>query len=95
LLRILRLIDRLLALTEGRTKSDMVAIAQSQVERDNPGDRSIPRLRDVVVTLTVKVAGTLAFTFSVAGTEQVAPFGKPVQLNAATPPIPLPPIESM
>lgn len=51
-------------LTEGRTKSDMVAIAQSQVERDNPGNRSIPRLRDVVVTLTMKVAGTSGFTLS-------------------------------
>jgi hypothetical protein len=91
---ILRFVDRLLALTEGRTRSVMVAKAQSQVERD-PGDRNIPRLRDVVVTLTEKLAGVLASTFSVRGTEQVAPFGKPVQLNEATPPIPLPPMESM
>jgi hypothetical protein len=73
----------------------MAAIVQSQLERDNPGDRSMPTLRDVVVTLTVKVAGALASTFSVGGTEQMAPFGEPVQLNEATPPIPLPPIKSM
>ncbi len=91
----LRLIDRLLALSEGRTKSVMAAIVQSQLKRDNPGDRSMPTLRDVVVTLTVKVAGALASTFSVGGTEQMAPFGRPVQLNEPTPPIPLPPIESM
>ena len=78
----------------GRTKAKM-AIAQSQLERDNPGARSMLRLREVVVTLTVKVAGALASTFSVAGTEQVDPFGEPVQLSDAGPLIPLPPIESV
>jgi hypothetical protein len=72
-----------------------MAIAQSQLERDNPGARSMLRLREVVVTLTVKVAGALASTFSVAGTEQVDPFGESVQLSDAGPLIPLPPIESV
>ena len=51
--------------------------------------------RGVVVTLTLNVAGTVALTDSLAGTEQFAPFGAPVQLNEATVFIPAPPIDKV
>jgi len=46
----------------------------------------------VVVTLTLKVVGTVELNGWLAGTEQVAPAGAPVQLNDAVPLIPAPPI---
>ena len=50
-------------------------------------------VRGVVVTLTLNVSGAVALTDSLAGTEQLAPFGAPVQLNDAVVLIPAPPID--
>jgi hypothetical protein len=50
-------------------------------------------VRDVVVMLTVKVAGTVELNGSLAGTEQLELGGSPVQLKEAVPLIPAPPIE--
>ena len=59
------------------------------------GGGSAPSEREVVVTLTLKVAGAVELNGSLTGTEQVAPIGAPVQLNEAVPLIPEPPIERM
>jgi hypothetical protein len=55
----------------------------------------MPRERVVVGTETVKLDGALALTVTVAGTEQVAPVGAPVQVNDAVPDTPPPPIARM
>ena len=47
------------------------------------GRRSAPTVRGVVITLTLKVAGTVELNGSLTGTEQFAPIGAPVQLNEA------------
>ena len=52
-------------------------------------------VRDVVVTLTLKVAGTVELSDWLGGTEQFAPIGAPVQLKEAVPLIPAPPRESV
>lgn len=53
------------------------------------------RVRAMVVTEAVKPDGALAFTVTVAGTEQVAPAGAPVQLNDTVPDMPAPPMASI
>jgi hypothetical protein len=57
------------------------------------GGGSAPSEREVVVTLTLKVAGAVELNGWLTGTEQVAPIGAPVQLNEAVPLIPEPSIE--
>jgi hypothetical protein len=58
--------------------------------RQNAKPRGV---RDIVVTLTVNVAARDAFTFTLAGGGgQVAPMGAPVQLSAAVPVNPPPPM---
>jgi hypothetical protein len=52
-------------------------------------------MRDVVVTLTLKVVGAVELNGSLAGAEQFAPIGAPVQVKEAVPLIPAPPIESV
>jgi hypothetical protein len=52
-------------------------------------------VRAVVVTETVTVDALFAVKVTVAGTEQVAPDGAPVQLSDAVPEIPAPPIVSV
>jgi hypothetical protein len=52
-------------------------------------------MRDVVVTVTVKVAGAVELNGSLAGTGQFAPVGAPPQVKEAVPLIPAPPIESV
>ena len=52
-------------------------------------------LRAVVMTLIVKVVGVVALNARLAGTEQVALAGAPVQEREAVPLIPSPPIESV
>ena len=52
-------------------------------------------MRAVVVTLAVKVVGVVALNARVAGTEQPALAGAPVQLREAVPLIPWPPMESV
>ena len=59
------------------------------------GRRSAPTVRDVVGTLKLKVAGTVELKGSLAGTEQFAPVGEPVQLSDAGPLSPAPPIDSV
>ena len=49
-------------------------------------------VREVVVTVTLKFVGAVALTVTVAGTEQLAPVGAPVQLRDATPENPAPPM---
>ncbi len=53
------------------------------------------RVRAAVGTETVKLDGALALTVTVAGTEQVAPAGAPVQVNDAVPDMPAPPMASI
>jgi hypothetical protein len=69
----------------------MTAIAQS-----HPSGALLraPVVREAVDTLRLKFAGVVAFTVSVAGTLQVAPWGAPIQLIEAVPPIPPPPRDS-
>lgn len=50
-------------------------------------------VREVVVTLTLNVAGTVALILWVAGMAQMTPKGAPVQLIEAVPAAPDPPIE--
>jgi hypothetical protein len=58
-------------------------------ERDGTSRAELPA---IVVTLTLKVDGVLAFTFAVAGREQVAAMGAPIQLREAVPVMPCPPM---
>jgi hypothetical protein len=58
-------------------------------ERDGT---SSAELRAIVVTLTLKVEGVVAFTLAVAGMKQVAAMGTPVQLREAVPVMPCPPM---
>jgi hypothetical protein len=51
-------------------------------------------VREVVVTATAKFAAAVGFNDAVAGTEHCAPFGAPLQLSDAAPPMPAPPMES-
>ena len=60
-----------------------------------PGEKTDACVGAAVVTLTLKFDAALALTDSVAGTEQVAFMGVPVQLSEVVPPIPPPPIESV
>ena len=60
-----------------------------------PGGMSSPELLGVVATLTLKVAAVVPLTFTVDGTEQVAPVGAPVHFKLAVPLIPWPPIVSL
>jgi hypothetical protein len=52
-------------------------------------------MRALVMTLIVKVVGVVALNARLAGTEQVAVAGAPVQEREAVPLIPSPPIESV
>jgi hypothetical protein len=45
-----------------------------------------------VATITVNVLAVVGLSVTVAGTEQFAPVGAPLQLNVAVPLIPAPPI---
>ena len=76
-----------------RTKTPSTATVNNQGIGVEAGGRSAPSVRVVVVTLTLKVVGTVELSGSVLGIEQVAPVGAPVQLNEAVPLIPAPPIE--
>ena len=76
-----------------RTNMPSTATVNNQGIGVEAGGRSAPSVRDVVVTLTLKVVGTVELSGSVLGIEQVAPVGAPVQLNEAVPLIPAPPIE--
>lgn len=49
----------------------------------------------MVVTETLKVEAVVALTVMVAGTEQFAPSGAPVQVSVAVPPRPTPPIDNL
>jgi len=77
------------------TTNPSAAVAHNQGTGIETGERSAPSVLDVVVTVTLKGAGTVALKGSLTGTEQFAPFGAPVQLNDAVPLIPAPPIESV
>ena len=48
-----------------------------------------------MVTVTVKVEGVVALTFSLPGTEQVVPSGAPVQVKVTVPLKAPPPMESV
>jgi hypothetical protein len=50
-------------------------------------------VRDVVVTETLKVDAVVPLTVTEEGTEHVAPWGAPVQVNDAVPPRSAPPID--
>jgi hypothetical protein len=52
-------------------------------------------VRDVVLTFTLNVEAEVALILTLAGTEQVAPTGAPVQPSDAVPPTPSPPTESL
>jgi len=59
----------------------------------NCGFPSEAMLRDVVLTVTLKIAGVVALMFKVVGGPQLLPLGAPVHVSEAVPPIPPPPIE--
>jgi hypothetical protein len=81
----------LLRAVVGRITKPNIAIAHHPGEIFPP-ERAAASVRDVVVTLTVNVEAEVALTFTVAGGEQLAPWGAPVQLNEAVPLTPPPPI---
>jgi len=78
----------------GRMTQPIINIAHSPSERVKSGTRSAAIIVDVVVTLTAKFEGIVALRFALAGTEQLAPCGAPVQLRRAVPLIPTAPIDS-
>jgi hypothetical protein len=61
----------------------------------NPRGKTNACVGAVVVTFNLKFEAVTALTDSVAGTEQVASAGAPVQLSEAVPLMPPPPIESV
>lgn len=62
-------------------------------ERNSPCEFTDAVVRDVVFTDTLTVDATVPLTATVPGTEEVAPFGAPVQVRVALPLIPAPPID--
>ena len=66
----------------------MIARTHDQGEGVHRKGRGAARVREVVATLTLKVAGTVELTDVLAGTTQLASLGAPVQLNDAVPPMP-------
>jgi hypothetical protein len=58
--------------------------------RSSPCEFTDAVVRDVVFTDTLTVDATVPLTATVPGTEQVAPFGAPVQVRVALPLVPLP-----
>ena len=87
--------DRLGMRLPGWTTIPSSAKIHSAATGAKAGRRSAPTVRDVVVTLRLKVAGTVELNGSLAGTEQFAPVGEPVQLSDAVPLSPAPPIDSV
>ena len=69
-------------------------VTQDHLKGQDEGVRAA-RVRDVVLTLIVKVNAVVALTVSLDGTEQVAPVGAPEQVNVAVPLTPSPPIASL
>jgi hypothetical protein len=78
----------------GRNTQPNRAKAQSQAVDLRAREPTAACVPAVVLTLTLNFEAVVAFTDSVAGTEQVTSLGAPVQVNEAVPLIPLPPIES-
>ena len=87
--------DRLEAPIPGTNTIPNIVMAnvQDQGIVDDAGGRSSAIVRDVVLTLTVKVVADVALNVWVAGTEHFVPVGAPVQLRVADPLNPAPPIE--
>jgi len=77
----------------GQTTIPSAATVHNQGIGVEAGRWSVPIIRDVVVTLTLKVAGMVELNGSLVGTEQFTPIGAPVQLKEAVPEIPAPPME--
>jgi hypothetical protein len=75
----------------GRITKTNMAIAHHPGGIRSAG-RAAASVREVVVTVTVSVDTEVALTFTVAGGEQLAPWGAPVQVNEAAPLIPSPPM---
>jgi hypothetical protein len=71
-------------LISNRPKNPMLAAAHNQGEGlEDDCDKLV--LRDVVETVTFTVAGVGEFNCVLAGIEQLAPVGAPVQLKATVP----------
>lgn len=87
--------DRLGMRLPGWTTIPSSAKIHNPVTGAKAGRRSAPAVRGVVVTLTLKVAGTVELNGSLTGTEQFAPIGEPEQLSDAVPLRPAPPIDSV
>lgn len=90
-----RRMERLETLIPGQTTIPIAATVHNHGIGVASLGRSAPMVRDVVVTVTVKVAGEVALNASVAGTVHFAPIGAPLQLKEAVPEAPAPPIESV
>ena len=70
--------------------------ARTAIAKSQPWNAlSAAMVRDVVLTVTVKVTGAVPLILKVLGSVQEAPFGAPVQVSEAVPPIPPPPMESV
>lgn len=72
----------------GRIKNPKIAVIKNDAARE---ERVAAARRDVVLTVAVKFVGVLEVTATLAGMEQVAPVGAPVQVSDTFPFIPLPP----
>jgi hypothetical protein len=75
----------------GVTNSPKIAVAHNQCTEE-PGKTSWDLLEVAVLTVTEKFDTVLASAVTVAGAEQTAYAGAPVQAIVAVPPIPSPPI---
>jgi hypothetical protein len=76
------------------TRAAINAMAHSQGTDLNLCGYNQPE-RAVVVTLTVKLVAAVPLNAIVAGTEQLAPVGAPLQLSEAVPLNPSPPIDNL
>src|ERR1700730_8047247 len=72
--------DRLGLTVLGIATHHIRAKAHSQGERTKPDRPNLAAVCGVVVTLTFRVEASVALTNAVAGTEQFAPLGAPLQL---------------
>ena len=87
-------LGRLFDLTGSRNRPSTAAVHTHPKREGKTGDRAA-EVREVVLTVTSKVEAVAALTVSLAGTEQSAPVGAPLQVSVAVPLIPCPPMVSV
>ena len=90
-----RLLDRSFFLQPAIGKRTIAGKIVAQSQRTDGMGLSNPMVRDVVVTETLNGVVELPVTFTLDGTEQLAPLGAPLQLSVALPLKPAPPISRL